>query len=551
MSRRIPIWPFRRIVQLLVIALMFAFPVVARYAHVLSARQLDKTLERWEGKPHGEVLSMTDDLLRAGIPDGEGGMPERRPRKAILERTREYHGSPWSARIAGVSMTDLLAGAESIFASRTVQAVLLTSLILPLLLTLLLGRVYCGWICPMGFLFDMAGKTRSFLQKVMEIRPLNVKLSPANKYVLLGTGLVFALVTGLPALHYVYPPALLARESHAVVMALFDRAEGGMFELALVGLSGASLFLLGLWLLEVLVAPRFFCSTICPGGALYSLLGRLRLLRVRRKADLCSPCGKCDQRCPRALLPMTDLTGAECDNCGVCIDVCPSRALGYKLSFTSSACVDEPKDDGGESSSKPASGKTRAAITAVAALAVIAGAAKVAHAHHILGVPHYAYDESYPQAPVLKLLEFVGSWEVQMTGYPGNPVPGERSQLHAYMVHKERRALYGRPVTLSVHRQEMLGGRTLVHGPSTTDLNENVYKWFLSYPDEGNYEVTLAFADGNATSTLRFPLVVGDPGSPWVTLAWFAGFGGFFLLSVRAVRIKRARRAGQSAARAT
>ncbi|MEK6544149.1 MAG: hypothetical protein AABZ44_06925, partial [Elusimicrobiota bacterium] len=54
------------------------------------------------------------------------------------------------------------------------------------------------------------------------------------------------------------------------------------------------------------------------------------------------------------------------------------------------------------------------------------------YAHHILGIPHYTYDENYPQMPYVKLVERVGRWEFQITGFPGHPKPGERTQWNVY-----------------------------------------------------------------------------------------------------------------------
>ncbi|MBI5366197.1 MAG: 4Fe-4S binding protein, partial [Planctomycetes bacterium] len=324
------VWPARRLVQVAVVLVMLALPLVSRYANYLAARQVDKVIEQWDGAVQGELLAGADRALRAGLPDGEGGVPTRRPRKAVLERTALFYGSPWSARLFGLSLTDLLAGAESAFASHRVATVLLVGLAVPFLGTLLLGRVFCSWICPMGLLFELGDKLRRGL-RFLEISPLAVRFSRANKYL------------------------LLARESHTFVMALFDRAEAGRPGFAVVGLTGATLFLLALVGLEVFVAPRFWCATLCPGGALYSLAGRFRLLRVRRNQATCTHCTLCDVACPMALKPMTDRTGMECDNCGICIDVCPERSLVFRAATTSAGFrpVPPPAPDTSAQASSP------------------------------------------------------------------------------------------------------------------------------------------------------------------------------------------------------
>jgi len=556
----IRVWPFRRLVQVSVIVFTLAMPVIARYNHYLAAREVDDLTENWDGTLQGTLLQSADAALRVGIPDGEGGVAARRPRKAIIERAHSFTGSPWSAQVFGVPMTDPLAVSESALASRNVRWVLFSSLLIPLGLSLVLGRVFCGWICPMGFFFDMADKIRTVLDRVLEIRSFNVRISPYGKYFVLGIGLIFTLAFGLPILHYIYPPALFGAETHGLVNGQFDRAELGQFGFALVGLTSASLFLLGLLLIEIFIAPRFFCRSVCPGGALYSLLGRFRAVRIRREAAGCTHCTLCDKHCPRGLLPMVDRIGGECDNCGVCIDVCEPRVLAYRLSFTDKAIL-PPSDQGerinrGKTASAPVthSNGTKANAPQEKKTLVAARAASLgffvlialtcnfpAHAHHVLGVPHYAYDEEYPQAPVMKLRQDIGPWEIQLTQYPGKPVPGERAQVHVYMVDAQTRRLYDGDVTVVVEEIRMTGSREIVYGPTTSNIDENVFKFFFTYPEEGNYEITIGFTDSEGPSTLAWPVAIGDPGSPWSALILFFGGGGLFVLVIRAIRIKRAR----------
>lgn len=507
--------PWRRAVQAAVLFGVLAAPVVARYGHYLSARYYEKIESQWGGRSIVLPLRAAEAVLGAGLRWEEGGVPGRRPRKALIARARWFYGSAWSARLFGVSLTELLAGAESAAASRGLRWTLLAGLVAPLALSVLLGRVYCSWVCPMGLLSALARRLRSLLV-YLELEPLSLELARSDKYVVLGLGLLFALLTGLPLLHHLYPPAIVGRESHALFSAWFDRAEEDLYGVPWNALGGGALFLGVVLLIEAAVAPGFWCRSLCPGGALYSLLGRFRVLRVKRQAAACIDCGRCDYACPMALKPMSDRTGMECDNCGDCIDVCPTPSLSFK-------------------------------VTLSAALLLFLFAAPEASAHHILGIPHYTYDRDFPQAPVLKLVEKVGEWQVQLTGFPGNPRPGEKSEISVYASQPGTERAYAEPLRLEAAQLRPLGGARTFYGPEPSRLIGNLHHFTVTFPEDGNYELTLHLTAGGVPSTLRFALVVGEPGNPWATLGAASAAFVTLLVGVRAARIKRARRQGAAA----
>ncbi|MBI2790124.1 MAG: 4Fe-4S binding protein [Elusimicrobia bacterium] len=510
-----PIWPRRRLVQSVVLASMILFPFISRYGHYMWARQTEKMLELWGTSTAGLILRGTDALMRAGLPMEESGVKGRRPRKAVLVRVSDYVGSvPWSSRLFGCSLTDLLAAAESTLATRSLLSVLAAGAILPLLATLLLGRVYCGWICPVGLLMPLIRRLRSLLA-FLELPPLDVRLWKGNKYALLGAAAVIALIGGLPLLHYIYPPAILSREAHSFATVLFDRAEAGRFGFPWGFFSGGMIFLGLVALVEVAVAPGFRCSAMCPGGALYSALSRWKLLRVKRVRSACIDCVLCDKACPMQLQPMTDKTGAECDACGVCVDACPTKALSFRFS------------------------RTGAALMALLCL----GLAAPARAHHIIGIPHYAYDKSYPQAPVLRLRDKIGPYQVTLTAYPGSPKPGEKSEIHVYVTDPALNAPYEKPVLLEAYRLKVFGFQEKIADAGEGLVDMGLHKFQVFYPAVANYEVVLVLPELDGRSTLRFPIVVGEPSSPWRDLALFGGSFLALLVVVRAVKIKRARAA--------
>ncbi|MFQ5599547.1 MAG: 4Fe-4S binding protein, partial [Candidatus Krumholzibacteriia bacterium] len=315
----------------LVVALMLVVPAMARYNNYLAARKLDKTLDKWNGTLQGWTLEAIDTVLRR-LPgaETERAGSTARDRRRLLSYAQSLRGGPWSLEIGPVSMTDPLGAAESMAASGSSTRVLWIGLIVPLAAAVLLGRVFCSWICPMGLFLEFTDKLRGLL-RWLELKPRDVRVARATKYVHLVVGLLMATVLSIPVLGYVYTPAIMGREMHDLVFGMFDRAEMGHHGLWLGGLTWMSLVLLAIALLEVTVSRRWWCRYVCPGGALYCWLGWLRPVRVRLDTARCTSCGACNKACHLGLEPMQGQMGLECDNCGLCISNCADDALDYVI----------------------------------------------------------------------------------------------------------------------------------------------------------------------------------------------------------------------------
>lgn len=321
----------RRTVQISVIALLISIPTVSRYANYVAAREIDRNLEKWDGTLQGETLAAMDAAFRA-VPGGE---KERvgeivRDREGVLAHTQHFRGGSWSAKLGPLSLSDPLGAMESILARKKVARVVVISLIVPVIATLLLGRIFCSWMCPVGFMLELSDKLRGAL-RFLEIRPHDVHFSRGTKYALLVVGAVTAFVTAAPVLGYIYPPAIFNREAHDLVFGIFDRAEEGKFGFWAGGLTWMSLILLGIVLFEVFISRRWWCRYVCPGGALYSAIGAVRPVRVKLIAKSCTHCADCVRACPMDLNPMLNKMGIECDNCGECISSCHDDALTYAI----------------------------------------------------------------------------------------------------------------------------------------------------------------------------------------------------------------------------
>ncbi|MCH7509400.1 MAG: 4Fe-4S binding protein [Proteobacteria bacterium] len=225
-------------------------------------------------------------------------------------------GTIWAGTFFGFKLSDPLAALGQISASKGVYLPLLISALVPIGLTLVFGRFFCGWICPATLLYELNTNFAAILNRLgfpMRRRHFDRRL----KYLVLAIGVVLAAMTGSALMAAVYPPAIIGREIY--------------YAIALGGFGAGAVFFVFTLLFDLLVARRGFCRYICPGGALYSLLGRYRLVRIQRVVEDCNDCAKCNAVCEFGLDPLRDGFGQECNNCTACIAVCPTDALTFRM----------------------------------------------------------------------------------------------------------------------------------------------------------------------------------------------------------------------------
>ena len=234
-------------------------------------------------------------------------------------------GTTWSGQFWDLKLSDPLAAAGQSAASLGIYWPFILTAAIPVVLTVLFGRFYCGWICPATFLYELNSNLGALLRWA-GVRVGGRKFDKRLKYLVLAIGLVGSTLSGSILVAAIYPPAIIGRELYYAI------AQGGI---------GAGAVFFGLTLLfDLLVARRGYCRYLCPGGALYSLLGRFRAVRIRRIVESCNDCMKCDVVCEFGLAPARDGFGQECNNCTACIAVCPTDALTFDIRLV------DPADQG-------------------------------------------------------------------------------------------------------------------------------------------------------------------------------------------------------------
>jgi polyferredoxin len=242
---------------------------------------------------------------------------------------------------------DPLAVAIIAIATRTVILAFGLALI-SVVFTLIFGRAWCGWICPLGTVLGWVkpGKKRKLQHTASEgLRKI--------KYVLLLVVLV-ASVLGSQFLVFLDPITLfnrfLSQSAWPAVQSLVNNIEGYLYRfeslwnildkihaifvypvfqerVPLFYLAIPTALLFGLLLGLNWVAERFWCRYLCPLGGLLGFLSRFSLLR-RNVDDTCISCQACARVCPTGTISTKNFRSdpAECIMCYDCIPACPSEA---------------------------------------------------------------------------------------------------------------------------------------------------------------------------------------------------------------------------------
>jgi ferredoxin-type protein NapH len=225
-----------------------------------------------------------------------------------------FQGNLSAAALFGIGLADPLAFLQASLAGRVFVASFLGSALLVSAFYLITGgRTFCGWVCPVYLITEIGDKFRGRLGTGGRSYPLaTVRWSFA-------VTLALSLATGIPLFEVLSPIGISTR-------AVMFKA---LLPLLLVAV---------ILVVEMFVARRIWCRSLCPAGGFYSLLGRFSPARVGFTRSLCTGCGKCSRVCPveEVLVPALvdgerQVVSGDCTRCGDCIDICPTRALGVDV----------------------------------------------------------------------------------------------------------------------------------------------------------------------------------------------------------------------------
>jgi polyferredoxin/formate hydrogenlyase subunit 6/NADH:ubiquinone oxidoreductase subunit I len=200
--------------------------------------------------------------------------------------------------------------------------------------TLLLGRIFCNWICPYGILHHftgwLLGKRRAGERERIESN--RYKKLYSLKYFILIAMMVMAFFGSLQ-IGLLDPICLFYRSMTTAILPLINLAAPASiyveqyFHVGAWLIGGLLVFFVGMNLL----IPRFFCRVVCPLGAFLGTLSAFSLWRIDRDPHKCVDCDLCLKNCEGASDPHTQLRKSECFVCFNCIEDCPEDAISFQF----------------------------------------------------------------------------------------------------------------------------------------------------------------------------------------------------------------------------
>ena len=258
-----------------------------------------------------------------------------------------FHGPV--AKTAGrwLASTQFVASLQALATGASISA----ACILIVIATLLLGRVYCAAICPLGILQDIVARFAAFARRRKAILRYARPLTWIRQGFLWGSVIAILVGWGGVAISLFDPYSNFGRIISVIFRPIVDAADGAVVKAAqFVGLAlsprvgvpwgGTGVIALPAAVLSLIVVlsavrGRLYCNTVCPVGTLLGFFSRWAAFRVTIEKSTCQKCGECLRACKAQCIDLRNGTidQSRCVACYDCFGVCDNHSIGYRFAW--------------------------------------------------------------------------------------------------------------------------------------------------------------------------------------------------------------------------
>ncbi len=217
-----------------------------------------------------------------------------------------------------------------------------------ILLTLITGRTYCSFLCPLGIGQDLnsriGGRIKKKFRRYGFKRPFTIL-----RYTILAITLIVTLVWGVYMITVLDPYSIFARFmtyfARPVIIMINNFLAGilGKFDIYTLSNVPVKGFPLIVYSIPVaffiligalsLTKGRLYCNMICPVGTFLGLISKISLFRIKFKEAACTRCGRCAVRCKSSCIDFLkfDVDITRCISCFNCIHTCQDKAISFGI----------------------------------------------------------------------------------------------------------------------------------------------------------------------------------------------------------------------------
>ena len=216
-----------------------------------------------------------------------------------------------------------------------------------ILITLLLGRIYCSTICPLGIFQDVVSWFAGIRKKNrFSYRPPRKALI-VLRFALLGI-FTLAVIVNISVITALLEPysaygrivsqifAPIYQLGNNILAYFAERVDSYAFYTVDVWLKSVSALIVAVLTFVTIgifawKSGRGYCNTVCPVGAFLGFLAKYSLIKLRIDKDKCNNCGLCVKNCKSACIDPNnkEIDYLRCVSCFNCTSRCSKRAINY------------------------------------------------------------------------------------------------------------------------------------------------------------------------------------------------------------------------------